>query len=49
MSRELKLDINILLANIENYDTTICGVLIIEITAHHLLLEDFINRCKQAR
>lgn len=46
-SRELKLDINILLANIDSYDTTVCGVVIIELTAHQFLLEEFINRCEQ--
>lgn len=45
-SRELKLDINILLANIDSYDTTVCGVIIVELSAHPLLLEEFIDRCK---
>jgi D-methionine transport system ATP-binding protein len=47
-SRELNLDINILLANIDSFDTVTCGVLIVELTAHPLLLEAFLERCKQA-
>ncbi len=47
-SRELKIDINILLANIDSFDTTICGVLVVELIAHQLLLEDFITRCEQS-
>ncbi|WP_298621890.1 methionine ABC transporter ATP-binding protein [uncultured Legionella sp.] len=47
-SRELNLDINILLANIDRYDAITCGVLVVELTANPLLLEAFIERCKQA-
>jgi D-methionine transport system ATP-binding protein len=47
-SRELKLNINILLANIDSYDSTVCGVVIVELTAHPLLLEEFLKRCEQA-
>lgn len=47
-SRDLELDINILLANIDSYDTTVCGVVVVELTAHPLLLEDFVKRCEQA-
>ena len=47
-SRELNLDINILLANIDRFDTMTCGVLIVELTAHPLLLDSFIERCQQA-
>ncbi|PJD92626.1 MAG: DL-methionine transporter ATP-binding subunit [Legionella sp.] len=47
-SRELKLDINILLANIDSYDTTICGIVIVELNANPFLLEEFIKRCEQA-
>lgn len=47
-SRDLKLDINILLANIDNFDTTVCGVAIVEIVASQFLLEEFIQRCEQA-
>ncbi len=46
-SRELKLDINILLANIDRFDTLTCGVLVIELTANHELLKAFIKRCEQ--
>ncbi|MCW8410248.1 methionine ABC transporter ATP-binding protein [Legionella sp. PATHC035] len=48
-SRELNLDINILLANIDRYDTVTCGVLVVELTAHPFLLEAFIERCEQAK
>ncbi|HHT0592260.1 TPA: methionine ABC transporter ATP-binding protein [Legionella anisa] len=47
-SRELNLDINILLANIDRYDTVTCGVVVVELTAHQFLLEAFIERCEQA-
>lgn len=47
-SRELHLDINILLANIDRFDTVTCGVLVIELTAGQLLLEAFLERCEQA-
>jgi D-methionine transport system ATP-binding protein len=47
-SRELKLDINILLANIDSYDTTVCGVVIVELKAHQFLLDEFVSRCEQA-
>lgn len=46
-SRELNLDINILLANVDRYDTVTCGVLVAELTAEPFLLETFIKRCKQ--
>jgi D-methionine transport system ATP-binding protein len=46
MSRELKVDINILLATIDRYDSITCGVVVIELTASQLLLEDFLNRCE---
>lgn len=48
-SRELNLDINILLANIDRFDTVTCGVLVVELTAHQFLLEAFIERCQQAK
>ncbi|MGL5742335.1 MAG: methionine ABC transporter ATP-binding protein [Legionella sp.] len=48
-SRELNLDINILLANIDRYDTVTCGVLVVELTAHQFLLEAFIERCEQTK
>ena len=46
-SRELQLDINILLANIDRFDTLTCGVLIVELTADLLLLTEFIKRCSE--
>jgi D-methionine transport system ATP-binding protein len=48
-SRELNLDINILLANIDRFDTFTCGVLVVELKAHPLLLEEFIKRCEAAQ
>jgi D-methionine transport system ATP-binding protein len=47
-SRELHLDINILLANIDSFDEITCGVLIVELHAEHNLLKTFIKRCEQA-
>lgn len=47
-SRELQLDINILLANIDRFDTITCGVLIVELRASTFLLADFMERCEQA-
>lgn len=47
-SRDLNLDINILLANIDRYDTVTCGVLVVELKANPLLLDEFINRCHHA-
>jgi len=46
-SRELNLDINILLANIDQFDTVTCGVLVAELTANEIVLAAFINRCQQ--
>lgn len=48
-SRELNLDINIMLASMDQYDTLTCGVLIVELTASPLLLEAFLGRCQEAR
>lgn len=48
-SRELNLDINILLANIDRFDTVTCGVLVVELSAHPFLLDAFIERCEQAK
>ena len=45
-SRELNLDINILLANIDRVDGVTCGVLIIELNAHHELQQRFMARCR---
>lgn len=47
-SRDLNLDINILLANIDRYDTVTCGVLVVELTANPFLLESFLGCCEQA-
>lgn len=47
-SRDLHLDINILLANIDSFDTSTCGVLIVELLADQALLRAFIQRCEQA-
>ena len=47
-SRDLHLDINILLAKIDSFDTITCGVIIVELTAHQTLLQAFINRCEQS-
>ncbi|KTC87578.1 MULTISPECIES: methionine ABC transporter ATP-binding protein [Legionella] len=47
-SRELHLDINILLANIDRFDTITCGVLVVELTANEALLKQFIERCEKA-
>lgn len=47
-SRELSIDINILLANVDRFDTMTCGVLIVELIADKQLLELFIKRCQEA-
>ncbi|HHF7348058.1 TPA: ATP-binding cassette domain-containing protein [Legionella feeleii] len=47
-SRELNLDINILLANIDRFDAVTCGVLIVELAANHALLQKFIKRCEES-
>lgn len=46
-SRELNLDLNILLANIDRIDTITCGVIVIELTADKPLLDAFLQRCMQ--
>lgn len=48
-SRELAIDINILLANIDRFDTITCGVMVVELKASSFLLADFISRCEQAQ
>lgn len=48
-SRDLHMDINILLANIDRFDTVTCGVLVVELTASPLLLDEFLARCKQSQ
>lgn len=47
-SRDLHLDINILLANIDRFDTVTCGVLVVELNANQQLLNTFMQRCQQA-
>ena len=47
VSRELNLDITILLANIDRVDHITCGVLVVELTATQILLQDFKNHCKK--
>jgi len=46
-SRELKLDIAILLANLDRFDTLTCGVVILELTADLAMLTAFMKRCEQ--
>lgn len=46
-SRDLNLDINILLANVECFDDLSCGVLIVEISADETLINTFMERGKQ--
>ena len=48
ISRELQLDINILLANIDRLDAISCGVLVVELDANTELLHTFIQRCEQS-
>lgn len=48
VSRDLNIDVNILLATIDRFDGITCGVLVVELTAHQLLLEDFLESCKKA-
>lgn len=47
-SRELNLDINILLANVDRVDGVACGVLVVELNANQDLLQAFIERCEQS-
>lgn len=47
-SRELTIDINILLANVDQFDTLTCGVLVVELIGINFLLDDFIKRCERA-
>ncbi len=48
-SRDLAIDINILLANIDRFDTITCGVMVVELKASPFLLADFISRCEHAQ
>jgi D-methionine transport system ATP-binding protein len=47
-SRDLHLDITILLANIDRLDGVSCGVLVVELKADETLLQAFITRCEQS-
>jgi D-methionine transport system ATP-binding protein len=47
-SRDLHLDINILLANIDHFDSITCGVLIVELIANPDLLQKFVKRCEES-
>lgn len=47
VSRELTINITILLANIDRFDGVTCGVLIVELRADAQLLEQFIQQCQQ--
>ena len=48
ISRELGVDITILLANIDNYDDVTCGVLIVALHAQPDILQRFLQRCQEA-
>lgn len=45
ISRELNLDINILLANVERLNHVTCGVLVVEVHAYDDNLDTFFERC----
>lgn len=47
-SRDLHLDINILLANVDRIDDIACGVLVVELDTNQDLLQTFIKRCEQS-
>lgn len=47
-SRELNLDINILLANVDRFDGVACGVLVVELNANPVVLQAFITLCEQS-
>lgn len=47
-SRELNLDINILLANVDRIDGVACGVVVVELNADQTMLNAFIARCEQS-
>jgi D-methionine transport system ATP-binding protein len=48
ISRELHLDLSILMANIDRFEQITCGALIVELNAHPMLLDTFIERCSAA-
>ena len=47
-SRDLRLDINILLANIDRFDGITCGIVVVELSAGPKLLQTFLQRCAEA-
>ncbi len=47
MSRELTLDITILLANIDRFNGLTCGVIVVELNANDELLTLFMQRCAE--
>lgn len=47
-SRELTMDINILLANMDRVDGMTCGVVVVELDANAEQLQLFVNRCQHA-
>ncbi len=49
VSQELHLNINILLVNIDRFDTVTCGVLVLELSADPSRLETFLQRCMQSK
>ena len=48
ISRELHLNINILLANVDQINGVTCGVLIVELHADEQHLQPFMDRCRLA-
>jgi D-methionine transport system ATP-binding protein len=48
MSREMQININILLANIDRFNGITCGVLIIELQADSQYLQPFMEKCRLA-
>lgn len=48
-SRELHLDINILLASIDRFEGVTYGVIVVELNANPTLLKQFIQHCQQAQ
>ncbi|MDX2346410.1 MAG: NIL domain-containing protein, partial [Legionella sp.] len=46
ISRELKININILLANIDRIDGVTCGVVVIELEANKTQLQAFLKHCE---
>lgn len=48
-SRELTVNINILLANVDRFDTVTCGSMVVELSADAEHLNAFMARCRQAK